>query len=195
MAEARPDSKRLFLAVDMPDDIRAKISSISSALKTSGVSVVSQQNMHITLLFLGDVKSGNIPSLASALGRVRFKSFDIGMRGFGTFSASRPRVVFAEVEKGGDALEKLHSDIFAGVNGLDGISLPDGEEAGFSAHVTVARIRHAGDGVKSLLDGFLEENKHTYLGSFNACSFVLKSSRLTGSGPVYEDIVAFSAAP
>lgn len=101
---------------------------------------VARDNLHLTLTFLGGVETGRLDTLAEALSTAvaRRPVFDLTVRGLGAFpSRTRPRVLWAGVDAGADALATLAAGIDDAVESL-GFAR---EARPFSAHVTLGRVR------------------------------------------------------
>ncbi len=76
---------RLFIAIQLSDELKAAATSVMLELKKSGVkgSFVPTQNLHLTLAFLGDVKESG--PVKDALRTVSFKPFRISFSEIGNF--------------------------------------------------------------------------------------------------------------
>ena len=61
--------RRVFLAIDLPKEIRTSLCAASEALKTKGVAVVRQDLYHITLQFIGYVDEEKIDMIKEAMDR------------------------------------------------------------------------------------------------------------------------------
>lgn len=104
------------------------------------MSWVAPENFHLTLKFLGGVDEARVTAVAGALHEAAapHAAFDIEIVGLGAFpSATRPRVLWAGVRAGHDALAAL-ADAVDGA--LARLGFPR-EERAFSPHVTLARVR------------------------------------------------------
>ena len=60
---------RLFLALDLPDDVRQRLAGICNGVP--GVRWVAAQNLHLTLRFIGEVEEPRLPDIDAALSSVR----------------------------------------------------------------------------------------------------------------------------
>ena len=61
---------RAFIAIELPDQIKASLSQLQDTLKKSrsaSVKWVDTEGIHLTLKFLGNVDEGEIPALNKAL--------------------------------------------------------------------------------------------------------------------------------
>jgi 2'-5' RNA ligase len=61
------NSKRLFLAIAIPPQIRSALAACKVAFSLHGLSWVKEENLHITLLFLGEVEINEMPGIEQKL--------------------------------------------------------------------------------------------------------------------------------
>jgi 2'-5' RNA ligase len=138
--------QRLFIAVDLPDEVRRRLGRLLPQ-PPDGVKPVRSEQIHLTLHFLGDVDEEAAAELAAALSEIRQPAFTIDLAGGGCFpSPRRPTVLWVGVNPSGP-LQALY-DAIAGV--LDTCGLPV-ESRPFKPHVTLARVS------RRLPAGWLEE--------------------------------------
>lgn len=135
---------RLFVAIELPDDVRAALTRTAEALRRAGIDRelrwVRPEGIHITLKFLGPTPQARLPEIEGALSAAL-----AGARGFrlqpgdlGSFGGRRNlRVVWVGV--GGDtvALAALAGRVEAA---LAPLGFPT-EQRPFAAHLTLARVR------------------------------------------------------
>ena len=174
-------TQRLFVAVELPDELREKVHALAAELPNEGVKVVEQQNIHLTLKFIGDFPDDKISELKSRLSSVKFKSFNCSVSGVGVFpSPDYIKVLWAGLKC--DEIPKLAAEI---ENALDG--LVKKENRPFSSHVTIARAKKKIDASE-----FLETHKNDNFGEFTVSGFMLMQSELGGSGPTYTVLKKFA---
>ncbi|ABW01945.1 RNA 2',3'-cyclic phosphodiesterase [Caldivirga maquilingensis] len=174
---------RLFVAVDLSDEVRGKVIAFRDAVSSSGADVkpVEDENLHITLRFLGEVRDNLLPEIMRNLNSLSFSSFRMHVKGTGAFpSASSPRVIWVGVEEGGDQLKALH-DTVEELVGRYGVS----DEREFTPHITVARVRGRG----SVLGKLINQWRDFDFGWQTVDSVILKKSTLTPRGPIYENLL------
>src|SRR3989338_1165798 len=61
-------SKRLFLAVDLQEELKERLGEVERKWSHFPARWVSSGNLHITFAFLGDVAEENIPKLTETIG-------------------------------------------------------------------------------------------------------------------------------
>lgn len=94
---------RLFIALNLPSKERERIHRAVRALREAELPVrwIEPGSLHITLKFLGQVRSEVVPAVEEALGRVAASTaaFPMELGGFGAFpTIRRPRVVWLGVQ-------------------------------------------------------------------------------------------------
>lgn len=174
---------RLFVAVDLDEDLKAKIAPLISKLSVlQGVKVVERENLHTTLFFLGEVEEGKLWHIRSALSNVRFKPFEISLVGVGKFpEKGDARVVWVGIVENGELVE-LAEKVYVELKKL-GFK----RDKDFVAHVTVARVKRRNKEVEKIVKEF----ENAEFGKMIVKEFKLKQSILKPSGPVYRDVEVF----
>jgi 2'-5' RNA ligase len=131
---------RLFVALEIPEpprrDVRRRVDAVRDRLPRARW--VDLDNLHLTLLFLGETAEGDVPALAARLREAfaRCPPLALRLEGGGTFPPGRPaRVAWIGVEAP-DALETLQEEITRAAVETLGF---EPEERGYHPHVTLAR--------------------------------------------------------
>ena len=126
---------RLFLALDLPDEVDMDIQMMSGGIP--GARWQKPEQLHLTLHFLGEVDGGVMRRLIAALGQLEAPAFELGLRGAGVFPPrGQPRVIWLGVDPP-EPVRVLHQ---RSARILDELGL-ERERRKFSPHVTVARLR------------------------------------------------------
>src|SRR4051812_18793089 len=104
---------RTFIGIDVGEAIRQRAASLQEKLgrSASGVKWVEEHNLHITLLFLGEVDQLDLVSICRMVKeRTRdVAPFTLGITGVGAFpSARRPKILWAGIEEGAEELKAIH---------------------------------------------------------------------------------------
>lgn len=145
MADASTDEGlqvyRCFYAVEIGDEARAAVGRAQAKLQVPGAVLGLPQpaDIHLTLVFLGNVFANQVPAYADLLDRAvaGVAPFRYAVRGVGTFGPPRtPRVVWAGVTAP-PALALLQGRLAEGAQAL-GVPPQDRE---FRPHVTLARVK------------------------------------------------------
>ncbi|MCS7144357.1 MAG: RNA 2',3'-cyclic phosphodiesterase [Archaeoglobaceae archaeon] len=175
---------RLFVAVDMDEKIKENLLPLLEKLsKFKGLKTVERENLHATLMFLGEVPDAKLTEIQTALSKIEFKNFRISLNGVEKFpKKGDPRVVWVAIEEGRDKMIQLAESVYFALKKL-GFE----RDKAFEAHVTVARIKRK----IPELDNTLGEFRNVNFGEMDVKDFRLKQSTLKPSGPVYKDVYVF----
>ena len=137
------DTQRVFIAIDLPPEIRRWLgnaqSGLQSAMPVGTVRWVEVGGIHLTLKFLGEIPVGRIDAVRGAMDRSLegAKPFSLTVEGVGCFpNALRPRVVWAGVRgepQLADLQRRLEDNLYAAGFQKD--------QRAFSPHLTLGRVR------------------------------------------------------
>lgn len=167
---------RLFVGLELPEDIRSMLSGLCGGVP--GASWVSTDSMHLTLRYIGEVSEGDADDVHDALMRVRAPSFDLSLAGVGHFATGDElRVLWAGVAKSAELLQ-LQRNV---ESALVRMGFPR-EERRWRPHVTLARC--AGTSVLHA-QGFLQHHALFRAGPFTIEHFTLFSSHRHADGASY----------
>jgi RNA 2',3'-cyclic 3'-phosphodiesterase len=141
----KSETLRLFVAIELADDVRRALDETMRALRRAGVPDdavrwVRPEGVHLTLKFLGATPAARVPTISDALtGAVRgARRFELRPTGVGSFGG-RPNLRVVWVGVGGDsaALSALAARV---ESALAPLGFPT-EQRPFAAHLTLARVR------------------------------------------------------
>jgi 2'-5' RNA ligase len=144
-----PGKLRLFFAVPVPDEARAKVASLIDEVQgavgdgSARIRWVRVDGLHLTLRFLGPTPEDRRPPLEAAADAIGREStpFAVRLAGGGAFpSLDRPRSLWVGVADGADRLASL-ADRLTAAAGECGLVL---DTRPFAPHLTVGRT----DGVR-----------------------------------------------
>lgn len=175
---------RLFVAIDIPDDIREQFREIQEVLRQSRarLNIVDHESMHITLKFIGEVTGSSLSQICEALSGIEIAPFALDLGIIAANNPKIPRVIWAEVQDPGSCRS------LAGL--VDDALTPLGiepEKRRFRPHITLARVKQFHP---SLFEP-LAEVITACSGTIPVDRFTLKKSELTPDGPIYTDISHF----
>jgi 2'-5' RNA ligase len=181
-------SVRLFVALDLREEIRQAIRDLIAGLKPLARSArwVRPEGMHVTLKFIGYVAEDQLGPIRAALAHVRSpQPVELHFRGVGFFpSEKRPRVIWCGVE-GSPNLAPLAKDIDRALEPL-GIA-PESRD--FVPHLTLARFNmpeKAPDLARAAADAQAQE-----FGTARETEFHLYESILHPSGAEYRRLASY----
>ena len=164
---------RLFVALDFPERIKERLSSICCGLP--GARWVTPEHMHLTIRFIGEVDSSVFRDVREALADVRCSPFSLRLEGVGFFPPrGKPRVVWVGIEKS-DQLLQLRNRVETVLvkTGLE----PEGRK--YAPHVTLARLNNS---PSSKVADFLSRSSFFRTDEFRNTAFMLYSSVLNSKG-------------
>ncbi|MGE5539669.1 MAG: RNA 2',3'-cyclic phosphodiesterase [Gemmatimonas sp.] len=174
---------RLFCAIELPQSLRERLIGLGGGLP--GARWVAEENLHLTLRFIGEVPESSFDDIATTLSTVRAPTFDLTVAGVGHFERGRkPTMLWAAVEANG-ALTQLHASI---ESSLRRIGL-NSEDRKYQPHITLARLDETAS--RDRVAGFLGANSLFRAAPFRVEHFVLFSSVLGRTGPSYHAEVEF----
>ncbi len=178
---------RLFVAIELPGELRRRMEMIQAGIERARW--VPEENIHLTLRFIGEVADDVAGDGAEALGTVRAAPFALTVDGAGHFeSGKRVRALWLGVERS-EALMALRGRIESALvrAGLEP------ERRKFKPHITIARIT---DGSPGLARHWLAANAMFRAVPFTVESFTLFSSQLGRDKAIHtaEAIFPLSAA-
>ncbi|NWK98129.1 RNA 2',3'-cyclic phosphodiesterase [Sphingobium lactosutens] len=172
---------RLFVAIRPPAPIRSLLLSLMTGVP--GARWQDDEQLHLTLRFIGEVDRHRANDIADALSTIRFAPFDIALSGVGSFD--RKGVVdtlWAGVQPR-DQLAALHRKIDRACVSV-GLE-PEGRA--YLPHVTVARFGRTG----GMVDGFLAVHAGLVSPPFPVEGFSLFESRIGHEGARYEAVAHY----
>ena len=177
---------RAFLAIDLPENLKEKIFAFSRKIARQGeVKLVEKENLHLTLLFLGEINEGEkrkVVGVLESLGRLGEIKLRLDKVEFFP-DRKKPHGIWIKVEGEKEKLFALYKRIVEGVLRA-GIKLAE-KELRFSPHITIGRMRK-----KMELTGL--EGKEGLEGQeFVAEKIAFFQSELSAKGPKYSKIAEF----
>jgi len=180
---------RLFIAVDIKEEVKNKIARIRSALKKNCdcVKWVSSENLHLTLKFLGEVHNSRKDLISEKLRQavIGIKRFEIDFEKIGVFpSEAAPRILWLGIGEGKIELENLAQKIENLFTEIDFKR----EKRPFSAHFTLGRFKSPQNN-KKLFD-IVKKITIEKISDVVEDVYLIKST-LSPRGPIYEIVEKF----
>jgi len=170
-------SKRLFVAIDLPQSTRQLLAGLDPHIR--GVRWTDQAQMHLTLGFFGDVSDDTDLALRKRLSTIEFGAFFLPIVGVGTFSAKgAPKIIWIGVGNAHPHLFQIHKRVQE--SALAARLEP--ELRAWHPHITIARCR---DVSAQSLQKFLRLNAEFNAGMIRVEGFHLYSSKLTPAGAIH----------
>jgi 2'-5' RNA ligase len=179
---------RVFVALDVPDKVRAAIAECSERLKKlcPAARWVRLEGAHITLKFIGEVSPEKLETIRQALASLpAFPLIHVRFAGLGFFpNARRPRVFWTGVHADPQLVE-----LAAAIEkSLERLGIP-AEKREFHPHLTLARFESP-RGTEALCAA-IEGSESPEFGSETFREFYLYQSVLKRSGAEYTRLVTY----
>lgn len=176
---------RLFIALDIPAEIRARLTEYMerSRLLAPEARWARVEGLHVTLKFIGHVDDAMVGKIKAALATIKAVPFEVKFAGVGFFpNPNAARVFWAGVD-GGDDLPLLASTIDAALEKLGFAH----ETKPYHPHLTLARTSARPlRGLKPLLD-----EQPPQFGTMTAREFFLYQSQPQKGGSKYTKLERF----
>ena len=141
---ALDEQVRVFVAIELPDDVRVALARIQDSLRDApggrAARWLATSSIHLTVKYLGEVSASSVSPIYDAVrseceGR---RPFEIRLAGLGCFpNVRRPRIVWVGVHEPSGQLSELQRDI---ESRLAQLGYP-AEARRFSPHLTIGRGR------------------------------------------------------
>ena len=183
MSSGSTVSQRLFIAISLPEPVRAAVTTLQTPSRHVRWTPVEQ--LHVTLRFLGDIEPEVYETLVKRLADVRVEPFVLPIESVGVFpQKGPPHVLWVGVGSGHPRLHQLRKQID---DTLLALGL-DVELRAFHPHVTVGRCNeHAGSAVSAWLRTHREFAGPVFLVE----SFDLYASELRPGGAEHRLVAQF----
>jgi 2'-5' RNA ligase len=175
---------RLFVGLRPPEAIRNQLLDLMGGIP--GARWQDDEQLHLTLRFIGDVDRPRAEDVALALGGVQFPAFDIALAGVGLFDTrGRPNAIWAGVRPH-DELARLHRKLDQALvrAGLEP------ERRAYLPHITLARM----NAPAGAADRFLAEHASLSSAPFRCDAFLLFESHLGHGAASYHAISRYPFA-
>lgn len=173
---------RLFIALELPEAVKAELAAVQGRLPREAVRWVRAEGMHLTLQFLGEADGGLVEPLVAALAAIPRVPLQLRLAGLGTFGGRTPRVVWAGVAGDTEALARLQAAVVAATAPLGFVA----EARPWSPHLTLGRARQDArpDALRALADAVRRAPPPAPL-EWDAGSPILFESKLGPRGAAY----------
>lgn len=188
---------RLFVAISLPDQIKAELAlaqeELRTALPKNVVRWTRPEQFHLTLKFLGSVDLSQVGAVSDLLRGAcsGFPVLRLRSERIGFFPHPRfPRVIWAWVHDAAQCLPLLQQSIEAAV---EGIASPE-KEGDFTGHITLARCHGLKRAEAEKLFEAAKVMTDRVFGDWEATEVELIRSELRPGGSRYTTLAAFPLA-
>lgn len=170
---------RTFICLEIPEEIKKIVKEIQEKLPEFFGKKTEEENLHLTLKFLGEIDENTLNKVEEKLSKVKFKKFKAKLGEVGVFDKNFVRIIWIKIENCDELqkeIDKNLSDLFE-------------KEKRFMSHLTIARVKSIKN--KEYFLSNLEKIKIPAK-DFPVEKFYLKKSILTKEGPIYKNITNYS---
>ena len=175
---------RLFVAIRPPEHIRDLL--VDAMDEGPDFRWQDDEQLHITLRFVGEVDRPFAEDLASGLSRICIQPFSIRVKGVGRFEQRSSGALWAGVEP-----KEPLAALAAKVERVCQQAGLEPERRAFHPHITLARWK--GCRSREIAD-FLDRTRGLASEPFEVDSFILFESRLSRHGAHYHEVASYSLA-
>lgn len=177
---------RLFVALDLPWELRQRVAMLAGA-GIPGARWVPPENYHLTLRFIGEMPGFRAEEIDQALAGLKARGFALTLAGVGTFHKGGRNVSLWVGAERNPSLDLLQSKIETALQrcGLEP------ERRRFTPHITLARLDNAPE---AKLAAFVQANNLFRAEPVPVEHFTLFSSRLGKDQAVYTPEVEYALA-
>jgi RNA 2',3'-cyclic 3'-phosphodiesterase len=179
---------RLFVALDLPDQVRHAITELIAKLqpKSRTARWIKPENLHITLKFIGHVEDEKLSPIQTVLSSIHASQpIELHFRGMGFFpNERRPRAFWCGIASSPNLAELAAN--------IDRALVPMGIEAEtrpFTPHLTLARFK-SDEGIREVVQA-ATDMKSTDFGPATETNFHLYESLLKSTGAQYNRVASF----
>jgi len=186
------DSRRLFIAIDLPDDVRKQLADVLRRLQTGCRFVdchpkwVKAENLHVTLVFLGNVADSDVSRVSDIMISVvrQLAPFELSLEGLSFFppDVKDPKVFSTVISGQINSLKSVYGEL-AGALRAANVYV---ENRPYRPHLTLARLTSVK--TASRLGPLAESHCNMLNAKFPVNEIVLFESRLGPNGATYNAV-------
>lgn len=181
---------RLFLAIELPDDVRAHLLRARQRLEGAlpKIAYTKPGNLHLTLKFLGEVEKKKVDAIVDSLAKIAAQRIELHSSGVECFPHRGPvRIVAAAMDGTLAPLRALVDSIEQRCKFLGF----EKEQRAYKPHVTLGRARPVLSAKFRAVAG--EATANVWPGpAFAPGEFVLMASQLSPQGSTYATVAQFT---
>jgi 2'-5' RNA ligase len=175
---------RTFIAVDLDKAVRGRTIALQDSLKETGTEVkwVEPENLHLSLLFLGEVDEREVVDVCRIVAETakEHPGFKMRVETAGCFpNPRRPRVLWVGVGAGSQELCSIHDALEIALVDLGFRQ----EDRKYSPHITLGRVKS--DRPTDVLASALAQHGGWKGGEIQVSEVLVMGSKLTPTGPEY----------
>ncbi len=174
---------RAFFALPLPERFRTDCIVAQAGIRSGRL--VAAENLHVTLVFLGDLDDRMLEEAHFAAEALRCGPVLLGLSEMGVFGSKSPRAIYAGIAPD-PGLVALQSKLETAMRRI-GIPVP---KRRFVPHITLARLKGQAEDAGPVHE-VLTRHRGFDRSEVQARFFGLFESRLYPDGPVYEELASY----
>ena len=187
------ETVRMFIAIELPGDVRQYVAECEDRLRRAGADVrwVRPDRIHLTLLFLGEVPADRLADLEAAVRAAAgsFAPLALQAAGAGRFPLrGTPRIIWIGVEEPTGGLVRLQKAVAEATADF----AEKREDREFAAHLTLGRAK-SGKNARPLDEAIAAMAAETGP-AFEVREVVIFKSELSPQGPTYTPLAKLPLA-
>ncbi len=180
---------RTFIAIKIvpENELKSFIGKAKIAFNDESIKWVDENNLHLTLRFLGQTSAEQVKKITRSLEKIAFQTgrFPVQLKGAGYFKSNRaPKVLFVDINDA-ESLKELAMSIDEEVV-MTGF---EPENRKFNPHLTLARIKFIKNIESFLL--FIKDWKEKEFQTVQVTEIIYYQSILNSDEPVYKPLGKF----
>lgn len=177
---------RCFLALDLPPPVCNYLARVANqSLRKGTIKWVEPDQMHVTLVFAGDVPGETASALRDIVEDVDVNPMSFSLDGLGHFPPrGEPRVIWAGLSGDTEELCRLQEDL---ARRAEAANVPR-DRRPFHAHITLGRVKSP-FGAYAILDELEEVGPTLRDKPFSVPALTLYESELSRQGPWYRSLL------
>lgn len=127
---------RLFIAINFDDKVKDDLCLLIDNLKNYSVSgnFTKRENLHLTLVFIGETPSNKITSIKSAMDNIKQQPFNINFTHIGKFKRTGGDIFWVGIDKN-PALSSIYTQLYDNLTAC-GFNIESRE---YKPHLTLSR--------------------------------------------------------
>lgn len=174
---------RAFAALALPEAVRLDLMLTGEGLPVPRT--VPSENLHLTLVFLGELHERRVEDIDIAFRQVRAPRFELSLGGLGLFGGARPRIAYVGVHDC-PSLRHLQAKVQTAARSA-GYDAPGRR---FVPHVTLARLPDRQER-QERLERAVAAGAGYRAPKFEVEDFRLFRSHLGSEGAIYEELARY----
>ena len=179
---------RTFFCLELPENVKEELKSTADSFEEPAyVKWVSQENLHITLKFLGDVEKRQIPEIEEKARKTatRTEPFEINIDKLSGFpNPGFPKVIWYGSSSPPSEIFHLHENLEGRMEDLGF----EAEDRDYVPHITLGRTKDDDSGKVEQLGSYLKKRDFSDSWTVTIDHLTLMKSQLKSSGPVYDPL-------